>query len=247
MTQKTSPALSWRSVVSAAAPVMLAYVAIGLPCGIMENKAGLTPWMVFLLSAGFYSGAGQFMIPGMLMGGSSLATIIASISFVNTRQILYSTAFAPFFTKVKRPLTLAFAASVTDESFGINLDRFEHDEGWNARKALVVNLLCWASWCLANIVGALIGPVLDLPTAILSFAMTSIFICLLVTQPMGATTILVIACTFMAVGICKLAGLSGPAIFLGAVCGVAAGLLFETIKADKDHDGQASRSQAGES
>ena len=83
------------SAFRAALPVMLGYLAIGLPCGIMESKVGFSPLMSFVLSMTFYSGAGQFMIPSMWLAGSPLYSVIASVSFVNTRQMLYSAAFSP--------------------------------------------------------------------------------------------------------------------------------------------------------
>ena len=74
---------------------MAGYVAIGLPCGIMESQIGLNALMAFIVSVTFYSGAGQFMIDGMWLAGSPVASIVASVSFVNTRQLLYSAGFAP--------------------------------------------------------------------------------------------------------------------------------------------------------
>ena len=47
------------SAFSAAVPIMLGYVAIGLPCGILGNTIGLNPLQVALLSILLYSGAGQ--------------------------------------------------------------------------------------------------------------------------------------------------------------------------------------------
>ena len=72
------------SAFSAAVPIMLGYVAIGLPCGILGNTIGLNPLQVALLSILLYSGAGQFMIPNMFLAGSSVAAITASVSLVNT-------------------------------------------------------------------------------------------------------------------------------------------------------------------
>ena len=51
--------------VQAAIPIMLGYVAIGIPCGILEDSIGMNALQVFFLSCMFYSGAGQFMIPNM--------------------------------------------------------------------------------------------------------------------------------------------------------------------------------------
>ena len=57
---------------------MLGYVAIGIPCGILCASIGLNALQVFLLSALFYSGAGQFMIPNMWLAGSPLASALGS-------------------------------------------------------------------------------------------------------------------------------------------------------------------------
>ena len=175
---------------------MLGYLAIGLPCGIMESKVGFSPLMSFVLSMTFYSGAGQFMIPSMWLAGSPLYSVIASVSFVNTRQMLYSAAFSPYFSDVSRPLAFFFSATVTDESFGVSLDKFVTDEAWTPRRALLVNLMSMTSWGVANTVGTALGPVLNLPVAVTSFAMTSIFVCLLVGQPLNRTTAVVVCVAF---------------------------------------------------
>lgn len=206
-------------------PVMLGYVAIGLPCGLMEDAVGLTPLMCFLVSCTFYSGAGQFMIPNMWLGGSPLYSIIASVAFVNTRQVLYSAAFSPYFSGVGKLLSFFFSATVTDESFGVSMERFSNDPSWTAKNALFVNLFSMFTWATANAVGCALGDVIDLPLAIASFAMTSIFICLLATQRITRQTLCVMVAAGIGTSLCKVVGLSGPAILLGAVIGVLFGLL----------------------
>ena len=140
----------------AAVPIMLGYVAIGIPCGILEDSIGMNALQVFLLSCLFYSGAGQFMIPNMWLAASPIASIVASVSLVNTRQMLYSASFAPLVAGQPRGLSFLFAATVTDESFGVNMANFATGT-WNVRRATVVNLLSLTSWTLSNVVGVLIG------------------------------------------------------------------------------------------
>lgn len=204
---------------------MLGYVAIGLPCGLMESTIGFTPLMCLVVSATFYSGAGQFMYSNMWVSGAPLYSIIASISFVNTRQILYSAAFSPYFGQVGKLLSFLFSATVTDESFGVNMDKFNKDKTWTPQHGLAVNLLCMTSWAVSNALGCALGSLLDLPLAITAFAMTSIFICLLAGQTLTRKTGVVMAVAAVGVAFCKLVGLTGPAILLGAVAGVIAGLL----------------------
>ena len=54
-------------------PVMLTYVAIGAPCGMIMGQTGMEPWMVFALSSTFVTGSGQFMICNLWLAGHLLA------------------------------------------------------------------------------------------------------------------------------------------------------------------------------
>ncbi len=219
-----------RQALSTAFPIMLGYVAIGVPCGILCSSIGLGVVHVLLFSVLFYSGAGQFMMPNMWLAGSPIASIVASISLVNTRQMLYSASFAKVCEGVKRPLAFLFAATVTDESYGVNTLKFEQDE-WSVGRATFVNLFSQSSWTLSNIIGVLIGNAVGVPLAIASFAMTAIFICLLCTQKPTTANIVAIVAAFIGVYLCKAVGLSGPAILLGAIIGVAAAIVFSRVRA----------------
>ena len=218
-----------RAAAKAAAPIMLGYVAIGIPCGILSASIGLDALQVFLMCALFYSGAGQFMIPNMWLAGSPIASIILSVSFVNTRQMLYSAAFAPWCQKASKRLAFLFAATVTDESFGVNMRQFEGG-GWSVARATLVNLCSQSSWTASCVIGVFIGNAIGIPLAIAAFAMTSIFICLLVTQKLTAANVIAALCAMAGVFVCKLVGLAGPAIFIGALFGVACAIVFAHLK-----------------
>ena len=210
------------SAFSAAAPIMLGDVAIGLPCGILSNTIGLNPLQVFLLCALLYSGAGQFMICNMFLAGASVASITASVSLVNTRQMLYAASFAPECERTPRWLAALFAASVTDESYGVNTQRFA-EGNWSVDRALLVNLFSQSSWTISNVVGCAVGAAVAIPVNIAAFAMTAIFICLLVTQKFTSANIIAMAVAALGVYVCKVAGLSG---LIGAVAGVACAMAF---------------------
>ncbi len=213
----------------AALPIMLGYIAIGIPCGILSDSIGLNAAQVFMLSMLFYSGAGQFMIANMWLAGSPLFSIIASVSLVNTRQMLYSAAFAPTCKGVKKRLSFLFAATVTDESYGVNVKKFE-EGSWSVSRATMVNLFSQTSWAFSNVVGVLIGDAIGIPLAIAAFAMTSIFICLLVTQKASRGNLVASGFAILGVIVCKVIGLSGPAILLGAIVGVLAALVYSRFE-----------------
>ncbi len=223
---------------TAALPIVLGYVAIGVPCGILCDSIGLNALQVFAMSVLFYSGAGQFMIPNMWLAGAPIASIIASVSFVNTRQMLYSAAFAPYCVGVKKRLAFLFAATVTDESYGVNTLKFE-EGGWTVRRALFVNLFSCTSWSVSCTVGVLVGNAIGIPLAIASFAMTSIFICLLCTQKVTVENVVAAAVAMLGVYVFKLVGLTGPAILLGAVAGVVAALCVSQVRLARSRESAA--------
>ena len=195
----------------AAAPIMAGYVVLGLPCGILCAAAGMEVWMVALMCALFYSGAGQYMIPNMYMAGNPLTAIIASVSLVNTRQMLYGASLSQFCGTCRKRLAFIFGATVTDESFGVNLANF-FNGNWSVGKALGVNLFSQSTGLLSNVAGAVVGSAISLPTALASFAMTALFICLLCMQKISRANLVAAGSAFLGVIICKCIGLSGPAI-----------------------------------
>lgn len=213
----------------AAFPIMLGYVAIGIPCGILCNSIGLNVLQVFLLSALFYSGAGQFMIPNLYLASTPILSIIASVSLVNTRQMLYSASFVPVCNKTSKPIEFLFTATVTDESYGVSIAKFKEGD-WSVERALTVNLLSQSSWAVSNMIGVIIGSLIDIPLNIASFAMTSIFICLLVTQKLTSPNIIAAVFAMIGVFVCKVIGLSGASILIGAVFGVIVALVFSLIR-----------------
>ena len=87
-------------------PVMLTYVAIGAPCGMIMGQTGMEPWMVFALSSTFVTGSGQFMICNLWLAGVPAASIVASVAAISSRFALYSASIAPHLTST------LFAAAV---------------------------------------------------------------------------------------------------------------------------------------
>lgn len=209
-----------------AAPIMAGYLVLGIPCGLLCLQAGMNAFQVLLLSVLFYSGAGQYMIPNMWLAGAPLLSIVASVSLVNSRQILYATSLSRFCGSIKKRVAFLFAATVTDESFGVNTRQFEEGE-WSVTQATLVNLFSQSSWIAANLLGVLVGSLLTVPTAVAAFAMTSIFLCLLFSQKFSSSNVIAALGAVLGVVICKSIGLTGPAIFIGALCGISIAILYE--------------------
>jgi 4-azaleucine resistance transporter AzlC len=207
-----------------ALPIMIGYLALGIPCGILGAKAGMSTLQVALLSALLYSGSGQYMIASMTLSGLSPVSIALPVALVNARQLLYASALLPFLGSAGRWRATLAAANITDESFGVNLARFAQG-GWSAPLAFQTN--CWSqfSWIVANTAGAFLGAYFDrIDTALAAFAMTSIFTCLLAMQALRLDYAIAALASVLTVALCKLTGFANEAIFLGAIAGVASGM-----------------------
>ena len=221
-----------RAAFLASVPIILGYVALGIPCGVLGQQAGMTVWMVFLLSALLYSGTGQYMIPGMYMTGSGPVGIAAAVALVCSRQLLYASALIPYLRTTRMFSAITYAAGVTDESFAVNIQRFEQGADptqasgtWTVNQARWVNIFSQTSWALSNVVGVLLSELVAIPTSVAAFAMTSIFLCLLFTQKGGRDIVIAGIAAFAGVIVIKALGLTNLAIFGGAVIGVIAGML----------------------
>ena len=131
-----------------------------------------------------------------------------------------------------------YGATVTDESFAVNLARFELGQ-WSVKGATLVNIFSQLCWALANVLGVVLGNLLTVPAALASFAMTSIFLCLLFSQKGTAGNI--VAALVAAAGVfgCKAVGLSGPAILIGALLGVVAGIVISKKTSKSPFEGRA--------
>ncbi len=228
----------------AALPIMGGYVVLGLPCGLLCQQAGLDWVQVLLMSALFYSGAGQYMIPNMWLAGNPALSIVLSVSLVNTRQTLYSAALARYCRDASHRLAFLFSATVTDESFGVNVARFDAG-GWTCAHATLVNLFSQSSWAVSCAAGCIAGGLVSVPAALASFAMTSIFICLLCMQEVNAPAVATMLAAAAGVVACKCAGMPGPAILVGALFGLCCGIAVQRGREGRGEDGRPCEKRAG--
>ena len=156
---------------------------------------------------------------------------LLSLSNATMRKVFVTATVGGIFAGSALPLdapTALFAASVTDESYGVNTARFA-EGNWSVDRALMVNLFSQSSWTISNIVGCAVGAAVDIPVPIAAFAMTAIFICLLVTQKFTSANIVAMIVAMLGVYLCKALGLTGPAILIGAVAGVVCALAFSAL------------------
>lgn len=181
---------------AAAWPVCLGYVPIGLSLGVLAQKGGLAPWQIAVMSLLVFAGGSQFIAVAMLGAGASTPAIVSTVFMVNLRHLLMSSALAVHFPGVSRRFLAIFAYGVTDESFAVNMVRFTRGE-WDRRSALTLNQSANAAWVVSTVAGAYLGQFIPAGAFGIDYALTGMFICLLVFQLRGrifVVTALIAAC-----------------------------------------------------
>lgn len=71
---------------------------------------------------------------------------------------------------------------MNDENYAINYLKFVTDKNWSAKDALLVEYYSLASWATGNLLGGLIGSAVQIDLVIVDFALTALFIYMIVMQ-----------------------------------------------------------------
>ena len=166
---------------TAALPIWVGYAAVGIPFGVLARQAGLSPIQVALMSIIVFAGSSQFIAVSMIGSGASILPIIITTFFVNLRHLLMSSSLALHLKGTSKGILSLFAYGVTDESFAVNLTKFMHG-GWDVKRALVVNHTANAVWIASTIAGGYLGEVVPEGALGIDYALTAMFIALLVFQ-----------------------------------------------------------------
>ena len=163
-----------KTVVKAVWPIWLGYLPLGFAGGVLSQKVGLTPLEVGLMSLLVFAGSGQFIALAMMgSGSSSISSIVMTTFIVNLRHLLYSSTLATYLMGKSRKYLGLFAQGITDETFAMNLNQFTaQGNTWDPPRALGLNILAHGCWIFSNMLGNII--VID--TAIVSYTLTAMFI-----------------------------------------------------------------------
>ncbi len=225
-----------KRVMQMAWPVMLSYVAVGMPCGVLAAQAGMTPLMCLVLSATFVSGSGQFMMSNLWLAGVPAPSIAASVAAISARFALYSASLAPHIKHASRAETLAVSATLTEEAYGISLEQLTSDPDWTCKYAFTLNIVLIATWAISVWAGSIIGSAVDIPTSLAGFVCTSLFTYLLFCQSASRGNVLAALVSAGTVAVLKAVGAAGVAVPVAAVAGVIIAVVagvFTPVSADK--------------
>jgi len=170
-------------------PICFGYIPIGLALGVLANQAEIPIWAVAMMSIMVFAGSAQFICVAMLAAGASIWAIIFTTFVVNLRHFLMSSAVAVHLAGLNRIFLSFFAYGITDESFAVNMTHFRKGN-WDHKRAITVNQLANMAWLLATVSGALIGQFIPTGAFGTDYALTAMFLALLLFQLHNAVYVL---------------------------------------------------------
>ncbi|MTV82233.1 branched-chain amino acid ABC transporter permease [Lactobacillus sp. CRM56-3] len=181
----------WRTTLNVSMPLNLSYIPIGLACGVLLHAAGFNTLLTGLVSIFIFSGGAQFMIASMLTINAPLVSIVLMLFFLELRYALLGSSLSRYLTKTSERFKLIFAVSMNDENYAVNYLKFATDKKWTPREALMVEHYSLLFWTVSNLVGSLIGSALKIDLTVVHFALTALFLYMIIMQVKNRLTILI--------------------------------------------------------
>jgi 4-azaleucine resistance transporter AzlC len=163
-------------VLKRVSPIVVGYLVLGMACGMLGEKAGLTPGIMLAMSILVYGGSSQFIGIAMMMQGASFFSIGLTVFVVSLRNALFTSALAPYVRQYRDSFTTLFAYGLTDECFAVNLASYQHDKDWLPGEAMAINLLSMGTWALSNAIGCYLASFIHLNLALVSYILTAMFL-----------------------------------------------------------------------
>ncbi|MBA4422716.1 MAG: branched-chain amino acid ABC transporter permease, partial [Syntrophus sp. (in: bacteria)] len=143
----------------------------------------------------------------------------------NLRHLLMSSSLSLYLRNLSGSQLSLFAYGVTDESFALNMSRFQGGN-WGWRPALVVNHATNLTWIASTVAGGIGGQFIPAGAFGIDYALTAMFVCLLVFQLRGIYHVLVALISgILAVGLSLMIP-GNSYILIAAFLAASAGLLL---------------------
>lgn len=168
-------------------PIFISFVPVGLAYGILMQSAGFN-WIWSGVSSLFvFAGSLQFLAVSFFAGGVSLITVVVMALLLNSRHIFYGIPFIEQWRKYGLwRLFLIYA--LPDETFSLHCsndfdDGNPEDKKWTQIFDAALVLFYWVS---LSVLGGLIGSFLKFDTSGIDFALTALFIVILINQMKNA-------------------------------------------------------------
>ncbi len=162
-------------------PILAGYLALGIGYGVLLQSKGYSFWWAILMSVTMFAGSGQYAGVDFMASGASLLTTAFMTLIINARHFFYGFSLLDKY-KGAGALKPYMIFGLTDETYSLVCSA-KPEEGVDQKKYFffltALNHSYWITGCVS---GAVLGMFLPFDSKGIDFAMTALFIVIMVEQ-----------------------------------------------------------------
>ena len=204
-------AKAFRYALKHSLPILISYIPVALAYGVLMQNCGYNFVWTGACSIFVLAGSLQYLMVTFFAGGVSLLTVAIMSLLLNSRHIFYGLSFIEKFRSFGF-WKYFLIYSLTDENYSLHCSHDfdgDIDEKWAYVLTALMSILYWI---ILSILGALIGTLIPFDTTGIDFALTALFIVILIEQMSGADNRLPALLAFVSSIVCLI--LFGPSNFI---------------------------------
>lgn len=160
-------------------PICLGYVSVAFTFGLMCTENGLPFWIAVLISLTNLTSAGQFAGTALIIAGGSLLEIGITTFVINLRYMLMSLSISQKVdAKLSVPKRMAMSFGVTDEIFGVSMQKKGNITFAYFMGLMILPILGWSGGTLVGAVAVSLLP--DMVRSALGIAIYGMFLAIII-------------------------------------------------------------------
>lgn len=205
-------------------PVMAGYLVLGIGFGILLHEKGYSFWWAVLMSVGIYAGSMQYVGVELLASHASPVSAALMTLMVNARHLFYGISMVERYrdTGAAKPYLIY---ALTDETYSLVCAPNLPDGIEKKHYYFWVSLMDQSYWVLGSFLGSLLGSAITFNTEGIDFAMTALFVVIVVEQWEKAKTHIP-ALMGMAISVACLVLFGASNFLIPAMLGISVGLFL---------------------
>ncbi len=209
-------------------PIFLGYLAIGTAFGLIIQNIGYPWYLVLIMSVLIYAGAGQYAAASLFAAGAGYFDIAVAILLINSRHMVYGLSLIEQFKKTG-PYTPYLIFGLTDETYGLLTSTTIPSNLSRVKVYYYITLFDQIYWVIGGLIGYFLGAVIPFDFAGIDFALTALFVVLLIEQWKNCSN----KRPFLIAALCSVAAIiiAGPQQMLitSFICSIAILLLMRRV------------------
>ena len=162
-------------------PIMAGYLALGIGYGVLLQSKGYSFWWAILMSCTMFAGSGQYAGVDFMASGASLLTTAFMTLIINARHFFYGFSLLDKY-KGMGAVKPYLIFGLTDETYSL-VCSVKLEKDINPKKYyFFLTALNHSYWITGCVLGAVLGMFLPFSSEGVDFAMTALFIVIMVEQ-----------------------------------------------------------------